>query len=153
VLLRADHMARLAFVVSLLIHRDLDCVRATSPAVVVRELLPRSSPVFARLRQMSDHHTDVSLLGLCGAAARFSPSSPFLRSGPFKMPCWKRTGTLVFRLMDWRECPILESTLTVTRVGVSHSSSLVGARSGVGVRSSLLSATWGHLKIPTGGIV
>jgi hypothetical protein len=59
VLFRPDHMTRLAFVVSLLIHRSLDRVRATSPTVVARELLPGSPLVLARIRQVSDHHTGV----------------------------------------------------------------------------------------------
>jgi hypothetical protein len=149
-------MTCLAFVVSLFVHRSLHCIRATSPAVVARELLPGSSLVLARFCQVSDHHTGVSyaeLVKCAGAISPTLPSSPFLRSGSFKMRCWKRAGTLVCRSMDWRECPALESTLTVTRVGVSHSCCLVGAGSGVGVRFSLSFEIWGHLKIPTGGIV
>jgi hypothetical protein len=156
VLFRPCHMTRLAFVVSLLIHRSLDCIGATSTTVVARELLPSSPLVLARFRQVSDHHTGVSfaeLMKCAGAISPTLPSSPFLRSGSFKMRFWKRTGTLVCRSMDWRECPTWVIVLTRTRVGVSHSLCLVGSCSSADGGSSSWSEIWGHLKIPMGGIV
>jgi hypothetical protein len=71
-------MTRLAFVVSLLIHRSLDRVRATSPTVVARELLPGSPLVLARIRQVSDHHTGVSFAELVECAGAISPILPIL---------------------------------------------------------------------------
>lgn len=59
-LLLPDHLTRVAFVVSLIIQRILDYVGRTIPAVIFRELLPRSPPVLGRFRQVSDHHADVS---------------------------------------------------------------------------------------------
>jgi hypothetical protein len=60
VLLLPDHLTRVAFVVSRIIQRLLDYVGGTIPAVIFRELLPCSSPVLGRFRQVSDHHADVS---------------------------------------------------------------------------------------------
>jgi hypothetical protein len=71
-------MTRLAFVVSLLVHRSLDGIRATSPAIVARELLPGSSLVLARFRQVSDHHTGVSFAELVKCAGAILPILPIL---------------------------------------------------------------------------
>jgi len=71
-------MTCLAFVVSLLIHRSLDYIRATSPAVVARELLPGNSLVLARFCQVSDHHTGVSFAELVKCAGAIFPILPIL---------------------------------------------------------------------------
>jgi hypothetical protein len=76
VLLLPNHLTRVAFVVSLIIQRVLDDVGGTIFAVIFRELLPRSSPVFGRFRQVSDHHTDASFAecGRCSSAIFRGPS-------------------------------------------------------------------------------
>jgi hypothetical protein len=77
-------MTCLAFVVSLFVHRSLHCNRATSPAVVARELLPGSSLVLARFCQVSDHHTGVSYAELVKCAGAIFPILPIPSIGFFQ---------------------------------------------------------------------
>jgi hypothetical protein len=128
-----NHVTCIALVISLIVQRSLDCIRVAFWAVVARELLPRSFPVFARFCQVPDHHTDVSFAEFVRCADAFSPGPSV---GCLDDRSWERSGTPVSFLMALRVCPSSVSTLTLTRVGVSHSCCLGGSRSGVGERIS-----------------
>jgi hypothetical protein len=125
VLLLPDHLTRVAFVVSRIIQRLLDYVGGTIPAVIFRELLPCSSPVLGRFRQVSDHHADVSF-------AEFGRFFGAIFRGPSVRSVYDLS-----LLARWHACLLLNVVACVagySQCFVSHSSASDG--SGVGVRIS-----------------